>query len=71
MVKINETYCGGEESNKHEDNKIKDIQDRSTKTKTIIIEVVKRKDNIFAKIVGNTKGNTIKLFDKRIIKITT
>lgn len=59
-VEMDESYFGGEEKNKHKDKKTKGTQGRSTKTKKPVFGMVERGGtNLVAKVVDNTKGDTL------------
>lgn len=70
IVKIDETYVGGKESNKHKDKKTPDNQGRSLKTKSAILGAIQREGNIVAKVVTNTQSSIIKPFIRENICIT-
>jgi len=64
-VEADETYIGGENSNRHKDKKVKGSQGRSTKDKTPVFGMVERDGKLVAKVVKNTGS---KILTAEIIK---
>ncbi|HET8572981.1 MAG TPA: IS1595 family transposase [Edaphocola sp.] len=58
-IEIDETFVGGKNKNRHANKKIESSQGRSVKDKTPVLGMIERKGKVIAKIVENTKGETL------------
>ena len=59
IIELDETYYGGDESNKHFAKKTEGAQGRSTKTKKPVFGMYERHGNVQAVVVPNTSGATL------------
>jgi transposase len=67
VIEADETFIGGLNKNRHADKKIPESQGRSCKDKTPVFGMVKRGGKVIAKVVDDTKGETLKsVIDKHI-----
>lgn len=67
-IELDESYIGGKEKYKHSDRKTESTQGRSTKTKSAVFGLVKRKGHLVAKHVCDTKGNTLSPIIRHFVK---
>ena len=64
-VELDETYIGGKNKNRHNDKKVENSQGRSVKDKTPVFGMIERKGKLNAKVVTDTKCETL---TKEVIK---
>ncbi len=62
VIEADETFIGGLESNKHQQNKTKGTQGRSSKVKTPIVGIIERNGELRAKKVDDTSGYSLRPF---------
>jgi transposase-like protein len=58
-IEIDETFVGGKDKNRHADRKVENSQGRSFKDKTPVLGMIERKGRLIAKVVEDTKGETL------------
>lgn len=58
-VEIDETFVGGKNKNRHASKKVENSQGRSYKDKTPVLGMIERKGNLVAKVVTDTKTETL------------
>lgn len=58
-VEIDETFVGGKNKNRHVSKKVENSQGRSYKDKIPVLGMIERKGNLIAKVVANTKSETL------------
>ena len=58
-VEVDETYVGGKNKNKHENNKVKGTQGRSVKEKTPVLGMIERGGKLNAKCVADVSSRTL------------
>ena len=58
-VEIDETFVGGKNKNRHTDKKVENSQGRSFKDKTPVLGMIERKGKLIAKVIPDTKGETL------------
>jgi len=68
-VEVDETFVGGKNKNRHLDKKVPHSQGRSWKDKTPVLVIKKRKGNVIARVVPNTKLKTLEPIIKENVKL--
>lgn len=58
-VEIDETFVGEKNKNRHANKKVENSQGRSYKDKTPVLGMIERKGNLIAKVVTDTKAETL------------
>lgn len=58
-IEIDETFVGGKNKNRHASKKVENSQGRSYKDKTPVLGMIERKGNLIAKVVTDTKTETL------------
>jgi transposase-like protein len=66
IVEIDETYVGGNDTNRHWDKKY-GITGRGAGGKTPVVGAVKRKGNVIARVVENTRTETLEAFIREAV----
>lgn len=69
-VEIDETFVGGKNKNRHTDKKVENSQGRSFKDKTPVLGMIERKGKLIAKVINDTKGETLTPEIINTVKIT-
>lgn len=67
-VEIDETFVGGKNKNRHRDKKVKHCEGRSFKDKTPVFGMLQRGGNVVAKVVKDTKAETLRTEINRVIQ---
>ena len=60
VVEADETFVGGKNKNRHRDKKVEKCQGRSFKDKTPVFGLLQRGGQLYAKVIKNTSGRSIK-----------
>lgn len=58
-VEVDETFVGGKNKNRHLDKKVEKSQGRSFKDKTPVLGMIERQGKLIARVVENTKAETL------------
>ena len=58
-IEVDETFIGGKNKNRHADKKVKACQGRSFKDKIPVFGMIQRNGRVIAKVVSDTKSNTL------------
>lgn len=67
-VEVDETFIGGKNKNRHADKKVKACQGRSFKDKIPVFGMLERGGKVIAKVVSDTKSNTLFSFICKYVK---
>lgn len=67
-IEVDETFVSGRNKNRHQNKKVPHSQGRSHKDKTPVLGMIARGGNVIAKVVPDTKQNTVEPIIKEYIK---
>ena len=67
LIQCDETFIGGKNKNRHDDKKVHESQGRSVKDKTPVFGMVQNGNQVFAQVIPDTKGKTLKPIIKKMV----
>ncbi len=69
IIQLDETFVGGKNKNKHNSKKVDNAQGRSVKDKTPVFGMIENGNQVFTKVIADTKGTTLKpIINEMVLK---